>query len=246
MPDAILYELLKTYGFTRPVAEDVYLSLTRESGKTFFSSTYRLIKDRDYLLLSPLVKEEVCEYTLTGDEKVWSGPVELSFEKIVIKEDFHIRKDKNIAYFDYDKLTFPLTLRTWKEGDWFIPFGMKGRKKLSDYFSDHKFSRFDKERTWLLCSGDAVIWIVGERSDNRFCLDKTTKSVLVVSKNIITFAKIYSADVLLMIQVSSTIRFSHEIINYQIIKDTMIALYACHIRSCSTSFLLFTSHYAKI
>ena len=180
-PDAILYELLKTYDFTRPVAEDVYLSLTKESGKTFFSSTHRLIKDRDYLLLSPLVKEEVCEYALTGDEKVWSGPVELSFGKVVIKEDFHIRKDKNIAYFDYDKLTFPLTLRTWKEGDWFIPFGMKGRKKLSDYFSDHKFSRFDKERTWLLCSGDAVIWIVGERSDNRFCLDKTTKSVLVVN-----------------------------------------------------------------
>ena len=180
-PDAILYELLKTYGFTRPVAEDVYLSLTKESGKTFFSSTHRLIKDRDYLLLSPLVKEEVREYTLTGGEKVWSGPVELSFEKIVIKEDFHIRKDKNIAYFDYDKLTFPLTLRTWKEGDWFIPFGMKGRKKLSDYFSDHKFSRLDKERTWLLCSGGAVIWIVGERSDNRFCLDKTTKSVLVVN-----------------------------------------------------------------
>lgn len=180
-PDAILYELLKTYGFTRPVAEDVYLSLTKESGKTFFSSTHRLIKDRDYLLLSPLVKEEVREYTLTGGEKVWSGPVKLSFEKIVIKEDFHIRKDKNIAYFDYDKLTFPLTLRTWKEGDWFIPFGMKGRKKLSDYFSDHKFSRLDKERTWLLCSGGAVIWIVGERSDNRFCLDKTTKSVLVVN-----------------------------------------------------------------
>ena len=88
---------------------------------------------------------------------------------------------KNIAYFDYDKLTFPLTLRTWKEGDWFIPFGMKGRKKLSDYFSDHKFSRLDKERTWLLCSGGAVIWIVRERSDNRFCLDKTTKSVLVVN-----------------------------------------------------------------
>lgn len=180
-PDAILYELLKAYNFTRPVAENIYLSLTKESGKTFFSSTHRLIKDRDYLLLSSLVKDEACEFTLAGDETVWSGPVELSFEKVVIKEDFHIRKDKNIAYFDYDKLTFPLTLRTWKKGDWFIPFGMKGRKKLSDYFSDHKFSRIDKEQAWLLCSGDAVVWIVGERSDNRFCLDKTTKSVLVVN-----------------------------------------------------------------
>lgn len=180
-PDAILYELLKTYGFTRPVAETVYLSLTKESGKIFFSSTHRLVKDRGYLLLSSLVKEDACEYTLAGDESFWSGPVELSFRKVVIQEDFHIRKDKNVAYFDYDKLDFPLTLRTWKEGDWFIPFGMKGRKKLSDYFSDHKFSRFDKERAWLLCSGDAVIWLVGERPDNRFCLDKTTKTVLVVN-----------------------------------------------------------------
>ena len=130
-------------------------------------------------------------------------------------------------------------------------FWHERRKKLSDYFSDHKFSRLDKERTWLLCSGGAVIWIVGERSDDRFCLDKTTKSVLVVnffrqkarvSKNIITFAKIYSADVLLMIQISSTIRFSHEIINYQIIKDTMIALYACVSGRVSTSF--FIIHFA--
>ena len=65
-------------------------------------------------------------------------------------------------------------------GDWFVPFGMKGRKKVSDYFSDKKFSRLDKERTWLLCSGESIIWIVGERSDNRFRLDKTTKKVLVV------------------------------------------------------------------
>lgn len=180
-PDAILYELLKAFNFTRTVAEEVYLSLTKESGKIFFSPTHRLIKDRDYLLLSPLVKEEAVAYTLAGDEPIWTGPFKLSFQKVVIKEDFHIRKDKQIAYFDYDKLTFPLTLRTWKKGDWFIPFGMKGRKKLSDYFSDRKLSRLEKEQTWLLCSGDAVIWIVGERPDNRFCLDKATKCVLVVN-----------------------------------------------------------------
>ncbi len=114
-------------------------------------------------------------------EEVWRGPVELSFFKSVITTDFCFRKDKRIAYFDYDKLSFPLTLRKWNEGDWFIPFGMKGRKKLSDYFSDHKFSRMDKEQTWLLCSGENILWIVGERSDNRFCIDKTTKSVLVVN-----------------------------------------------------------------
>ncbi len=150
----------------------------------FYSSDYLLLKDREYLLLSPVGKEEIQEYTFTADdvlEDIWRGPIELSFQKIVINSDFNIRKDKHIAYFDYDKLSFPLTLRKWKEGDWFIPFGMKGRKKLSDYFSDHKFSRIDKEQTWLLCSGENILWIVGERSDNRFCIDKETKSVLVVN-----------------------------------------------------------------
>ena len=183
-PATILYELLKPYGFTRQVADDVFRSLTGESGKMCYSPDYRLLKDREYLLLSPVKKEEEQEYTFTADdivEEIWRGPVELSFFKSVITTDFCFRKDKHIAYFDYDKLSFPLTLRKWKEGDWFIPFGMKGRKKLSDYFSDHKFSRMDKEQTWLLCSGENILWIVGERSDNRYCIDKTTKSVLVVN-----------------------------------------------------------------
>ena len=183
-PATILYELLKPYGFTRQVADDVFRSLTGESGKMFYSPDYRLLKDREYLLLSPVKKEEEQEYTFTADdivEEIWRGPVELSFFKSVITTDFCFRKDKHIAYFDYDKLSFPLTLRKWKEGDWFIPFGMKGRKKLSDYFSDHKFSRMDKEQTWLLCSGENILWIVGERSDNRYCINKTTKSVLVVN-----------------------------------------------------------------
>ena len=180
-PETILYELLKPYGFSPIIANDIYSALSKESGRIFYSSSHRLVKDRKCLLLSSVEKESVCEYVLSGDEEKWEGPVELSFDKVVITEDFCIRKDKNIAYLDYDKLRFPLILRTWKEGDWFIPFGMKGRKKLSDYFSDRKFSRLDKERIWLLCSGDDILWIVGERPDNRFCIDKATKNVLVVN-----------------------------------------------------------------
>ena len=179
-PATILYELLKTWDFSRPVADEIYLSLNRESGKAFYSPTHRLIKDREYLLLSTREELPSEQYLINYEEMKWQGPVELLFSKVVIKEDFPIRKDKNIAYLDYDKLTFPLLLRTWKEGDWFVPFGMKGRKKLSDYFSDRKFSRLDKERVWLLCCGDNILWIVGERPDNRFCLCKETKNVLVV------------------------------------------------------------------
>ncbi|CAK7023757.1 MAG: tRNA(Ile)-lysidine synthase [Parabacteroides sp.] len=180
-PDAILYELLKAYNFSRTVSEDIYASLEGEPGKLFFSPTHRLVKDRDYLLLSSIETKPEQTYVLSGNEEKWVGPVELSFNRVVISENFHIRKDKNIAYFDYDKLAFPLTLRTWKDGDWFIPFGMKGRKKLSDYFSERKFSRFEKERVWLLCSGNDIIWIVGERPDNRYSIGSATKCALIVN-----------------------------------------------------------------
>lgn len=179
-PCTILYEILKDFDFSAPVVESIYASLHKESGKTFYSSTHRLIKDRDFLLLSPLTENREKEYLFNVHENLSSLPIKLSFEEIELTENFHLQKDPHIAYFDYDKLKFPLTLRTWRIGDWFIPFGMKGRKKLSDYFSDHKFSRLDKEQTWLLCSGDAILWIVGERSDNRFRIDTTTKKVLVV------------------------------------------------------------------
>lgn len=181
-PKTVLFELLKVFHFTPSSVDEIFLSLTKESGKLFFSSSHRLVKDRDCLLLSPLAaagEKEV--YFLTGEEGSWSGPIDLAFSRIVRIEELHIQKDKDIAYFDLDKLKFPLVLRHWQQGDWFVPFGMQGRKKLSDYFSDKKFSRLEKEQVWLLCSGDEVIWIVGERSDNRFRVECATKRCLVVN-----------------------------------------------------------------
>lgn len=181
-PKTVLFELLKAFHFTPSSVDEIFLSLNKESGKLFFSSSHRLVKDRDCLLLSPLAaagEKEV--YFLTGEEGCWSGPIDLAFSRIVRIEELHIQKDKDIAYFDLDKLKFPLVLRHWQQGDWFVPFGMQGRKKLSDYFSDKKFSRLEKEQVWLLCSGDEVIWIVGERSDNRFRVECATKRCLVVN-----------------------------------------------------------------
>ena len=140
-----------------------------------------MLKDRDYLWITSLEKKEERTFVLDPEKGINHEPIELSFQKLVITIGFPIEKNKRIACLDYDKLDFPLTLRTWKEGDWFIPFGMKGRKKLSDYFSDHKFSRIEKERTWLLCSGDAIVWVVGERTENRFRIDESTKRVLIVN-----------------------------------------------------------------
>ena len=177
-PATILYEMLKPYGFSRTVCESIFTVLEKDSGKIFYSSTHRLLKDRSDLLIDVLSGEDNRAYLINLEDDNVDLPVELKPEIVVIKEDYQIEKDRKFAYFDFDKLSFPLVLRHWQEGDWFVPFGMKGKKKVSDYFSDKKFSLFDKEKTWLLCSGQDVIWIVGERTDNRYRIEKTTKRVL--------------------------------------------------------------------
>ena len=177
-PATILYEMLKPYGFSRTVCESIFTVLDKDSGKIFYSPTHRLLKDRSDLLIDVLSGEDNRAYLINLEDDNVDLPVELKPEIVVIKESYQIEKDKKFAYFDFDKLSFPLVLRHWQEGDWFVPFGMKGKKKISDYFSDKKFSLFDKEKTWLLCSGQDVIWIVGERTDNRYRIEKTTKRVL--------------------------------------------------------------------
>ena len=77
-------------------------------------------------------------------------------------------KSKKNALLNYSKLSFPLTLRSYKKGDWFFPSGMSGKKKLSDYFIDNKFSMIDKKKCLVLCSKEDVIWVVGHRVDNRY------------------------------------------------------------------------------
>lgn len=182
-PKTVLYELLKRYGFNRVVAQEVYRSLTGESGKMFYSPDYRVVKDRNYLLLA---KRELCDdetsHTIDSLDDLQILPLALSYEALALSPDFVFEPHKNTAYFDRDKIQFPLTLRRWQKGDWFIPFGMKGKKRLSDYFSDHKYSRIEKENAWVLCCGNDIIWIVGERTDNRFRVDQATKEVLILKK----------------------------------------------------------------
>lgn len=181
-PETILYELLQPFGFSRQVASDVFRSLEGESGKVFYSDSYRLVKDREYLLLSKREQILPITYTYPLEAGQWQAPFFFSFEMIQKDADLAFQVSKDIAYFDADKLDSVLQLRRWQQGDWFIPFGMKGRKKVSDYFSDHKFTLEQKENAWLLCSGQSVIWLIGERSDNRFRVSADTKRILIVKK----------------------------------------------------------------
>jgi len=175
-PKAYLYELLNGYGFTQ--WDDILALLIAQSGKQVFSNTHRLLKDREYLILSVISDLPDESIKISESQSVVLTPLgKLLISKVSAVED----KQNSTAYFDLANLSFPLTLRKWQEGDYFYPSGMKGKKKVSKYFKDEKFSLLDKENTWLLCSGDDIIWILGHRTDERFKVTQSTSTILKIS-----------------------------------------------------------------
>ena len=173
-PKAYLYHLLKDFNFT--AWNDVVNLLDSQSGKQVFSSTHRLLKDRDFLLLSEIVSasDEIPILILKEDRTITTLVGELFFDKVDAIADI----SKNCIYVDADQLKFPLTLRKWEEGDFFYPLGMKGKKKLSKYFKDEKLSLIDKEQIWILLSGVDVVWIIGKRADDRLKITESTTNIL--------------------------------------------------------------------
>ncbi len=170
---AYLYELLNGYGFTQ--WNDILNLLTAQAGKQVFSNTHRLLKDRDYLILSEIGALPDESIHIQESQSLVLTPFgQLSITKVDAIEE----TARHIAYVDAKLLKFPLTLRQWQEGDYFYPSGMPGKKKLSKYFKDEKLSLLDKENVWLLCSGDDVVWILNHRSDNRFIVTEDTKDIL--------------------------------------------------------------------
>ncbi len=171
---AILYQLLESFGFT--AWDDVYHLLDAQTGKQVKSSTHLIVKDRDKLILSSL-STKIFEPI---EIKELQSHIDLDDFKLKIKEvkklgDFA----SGIAYVDKSKLEFPLQLRTVQDGDYFHPFGMKGKKKLSDFLKDEKISPHLKSSQLLLCNGnEEVIWVLNLRTDERYKVEPTTKTIL--------------------------------------------------------------------
>jgi tRNA(Ile)-lysidine synthase len=86
--------------------------------------------------------------------------------------------NSDCIFVDEDDLQFPLTIRKWKEGDYFYPIGMQGKKKLSKYYKDEKYSLIDKLNQWILCSNNQIVWVIGKRQDDRFKITENTKNKL--------------------------------------------------------------------
>ena len=169
-----LYQWLKEFGFT--AWDDIYELVSSQSGKQVLAPYFRLIKDRDCLILSPLLSQEnQQEFKIESIESKVKFPLNLVFSTV---SKIGVASNSTI-FVDQDKLVFPLTLRHWNEGDVFHPFGMEGKsKKVSKLFKDEKLSLIDKEKVWLLCSNNQVVWVVGIRQDERFKIDPNSKKLL--------------------------------------------------------------------
>jgi tRNA(Ile)-lysidine synthase len=175
---AYLYQWLKEYGFS--AWNDIYDLVEAQSGKQVFSETHVLLKDREKLILSERKVSNNSEVFIieSFDTKV-NIPLNLELCKVVN----HLESDSNCIFVNEDALKFPLTIRKWQEGDYFYPAGMNGKKKLSKYFKDEKYSLLDKENQWLLCAEDQIVWIIGKRADNRFIANETTKNPIKIEIN---------------------------------------------------------------
>ena len=172
-----LYQWLREFGFS--AWDDVYDLVDSQSGKQIFSSHFRLLKNRDYLVLCPLdFTDSKKEYFITKNQKEVKVPLNLSICKVTDISDTTIES----IFVNETKLQYPLVLRHWREGDFFQPLGMKGKsKKVSKFLKDEKVSLIEKEKIWLLCSDNQIVWIVGMRQDERFKIDETTKEILKIT-----------------------------------------------------------------
>ena len=170
---AYLYQWLQPLGFT--AWEDIYDLTEAESGKLILSENYQLLKNRNYLIIAPKSNSINEKHEIEKGTSEVNFYIKLLFCKV---SDTFYNTNKTI-FVDDEKLTYPLLLRRWKTGDIFYPLGMNGKsKKVSKFFKDEKLSRIEKENTWLLCSGNEVVWITGLRADERFKISNTTKTIL--------------------------------------------------------------------
>ena len=178
----VLYELLRPFGFHADQIEQMLESFERQSGAIFYSETHRLLVDREFFIIEKQTFDtENAQFVIpAGTQEFRTDVGNFTFTyKTGRPETF--TSDSFTVLLDAEKVTFPLTLRHWQAGDFFYPLGLSGsRQKLQDFFTNQKLSRFEKERVWLLLSGDEICWVVGHRLDERFKITDETTSHWVI------------------------------------------------------------------
>lgn len=184
----VIYELLNSaYGFKGDVCDSLCRALDAgATGRRFYSRDYVACIDRGTVAVSRIMPDDPCESEVPRDaRRAYCGNAVLHIEYVDIAMIEEYGVPRGVAQIDASLLKFPLTLRRWREGDRFVPFGMSGSKKLSDFLTDEKVSAVEKERQFVLLSGDEIVWVVGRRIDDRYRLTDSTEEVLRITKETI-------------------------------------------------------------
>lgn len=179
---SVVYELFKDFGVNSTLTRNILEITSAPSGKWISTPTHRILRDREQLIIARHNKETFTPIIINNVDDI-NDTGFLSAKIVDVDDNFLISKQKQSAYLDFEKVSFPMILRGWEEGDSFVPLGMKGRKKVSDYLIDNKISIHDKEKTLLLTSDKKIVWLIDERIDDRYKITNLTRKALVIDSS---------------------------------------------------------------
>ncbi len=175
-----VYHVLSKYGFTKSQVNNIMSST--QKGRLFYSQDFRLLKEEDNLIIQRNEERSLKENYILDAYGSYQTPFSIAIETYEGNQA-RIAFSDNVAWIDASKVSFPFILRKWREGDFFQPLGMKGKKKLSDFFIDIKLNQFEKEAVWVLESNGQICWVVGKRLSNEVKISpQTTKVIKIVTK----------------------------------------------------------------
>ena len=173
------YHYFSKYNFSYSQINNL-IDKKHQSGKILFNNDFTIYIDRkNWVIKKNNFKNDVT-YLLKKNQSI-KHPISLLC--LTEKTSTIIKKDSHIAYFDINKLKFPLTLRKWKQGDYFHPFGMKGKKKISDFLIDNKVPLYKKNEVYVILSSDKIIWVIGYRISDNFKIDASTEKSYIIKVN---------------------------------------------------------------
>ena len=180
-PEILLFKLLTPYGFTPTVIEQLSQNLDAPSGRLYQSSTHELVIDRERLIIEPRQQQLPTLRIPEPGTYVFGQTSSMKFSFNIVN-GHQLTRNNNCACLDANKVRFPLIIRPTQTGDRFVPFGMHGSRLVSDFLTDLKLTIFEKRRQLVVTDASSnIVWLVGLRPDNRFCLTDKTKETLLIN-----------------------------------------------------------------
>jgi len=178
--ETLIFELFRIYGLRGNQVKDLINIIKGKTGKQLNTESHRILKNRASIIVIPISAENDENYIITDLNELRELQFIKSCRSVRPGKNFIIPGDAGTACLDEASLVFPLKIRKWEKGDYFYPFGMTGRKKVSDFLTDTKLSLIEKDKVRILESNGKIAWIIGKRIDNRFRITPETKKILII------------------------------------------------------------------